>query len=204
MPNISGSMTAKLTLGRISRATRFDGYVDENATRKKILSDVFKPGDRYFNTGDLLSLADDGWVGFADRVGDTFRWKGENVSTNEVAEILNAAPGVLETNVYGVEVPGYEGRAGMASMRCNDEFSLDALASFVTQQLPGYQRPYFVRLQQDMRITGTFKHQKVDYRREGFDPKLVGDPLYFFDGARYVPLDGELYDGLRSGRIAVR
>jgi acyl-CoA synthetase (AMP-forming)/AMP-acid ligase II len=193
-----------LLLGRISNATQFDGYVDESATRKKIVEDAFKKGDRYFNTGDLLTLAEDGWVGFADRVGDTFRWKGENVSTNEVAEILNGAPGVLETNVYGVEVPGYEGRAGMASIRCNDEFKVEDLAPFVKANLPGYQRPYFVRLQQDMRITGTFKHQKVDYRKEGYDPKLVSDPLYFFDGSGYLPLDGEVYDGLRSGRITLR
>ena len=193
-----------LLLGRISGATKFDGYVDESATQKKIVENVFKGGDRYFNTGDLLTLADDGWVGFADRVGDTFRWKGENVSTNEVAEILNGVPGVLETNVYGVEIPGYEGRAGMASISCNDEFEVEKLAGFVKDNLPGYQRPYFVRLQRDMRITGTFKHQKVDYRKEGYDPKLVTDPLYFFDGEAYVALDNEMHDDLQSGRLAVR
>jgi acyl-CoA synthetase (AMP-forming)/AMP-acid ligase II len=193
-----------LLLGRISGATKFDGYVDESATKKKIVENVLKGGDRYFNTGDLLTPSDDGWVGFADRVGDTFRWKGENVSTNEVAEILNGVPGVLETNVYGVEIPGYEGRAGMASISCNDEFDVEKLADFVKTHLPGYQRPYFVRLQRDMRITGTFKHQKVDYRKEGYDPKRVADPLYFFDGAQYVPLDDAMHDDLRSGRLAVR
>jgi fatty-acyl-CoA synthase len=185
-------------------ATSYDGYVDEKATKKKILTDVFADGDRYFDSGDLITLHPDRWLSFADRVGDTFRWKGENVSTNEVAEILNGAAGVLESNVYGVEVPGSEGRAGMASLRVDDAFDLASFARFVTERLPGFQRPYFVRILHDMRITGTFKHQKVDYRREGFDPAKVGDPLHYLDGERYVTLDAEAYEGIRSGRIVLR
>ncbi len=193
-----------LLVGRITRALPFDGYADAEATKKKILEGVFHGGDRYFNTGDLLTLHEDRWLGFADRVGDTFRWKGENVSTNEVAEILNGARGVLETNVYGVKVPGADGRAGMASVHHDERFSIDELAAFVSRELPGYMRPYFVRLQREMRITGTFKHQKVDYRREGYDPSLVSDPLYFLQGDRYVPLDTELFGGIESGRVEVR
>jgi acyl-CoA synthetase (AMP-forming)/AMP-acid ligase II len=193
----TGLLVQKITLA-------YDGYVDEKATQKKILTGVFADGDRYFDTGDLITLHPDRWLSFADRVGDTFRWKGENVSTNEVAEILNGASGVLESNVYGVEVPGSEGRAGMASLRVDDTFDLDAFARFVAQRLPGFQRPYFVRILQDMRITGTFKHQKVDYRREGFDPAQVADPLHYLEGERYVTLDAEAYEDIRSGRIVLR
>jgi acyl-CoA synthetase (AMP-forming)/AMP-acid ligase II len=193
-----------LLLGRINRLTRFDGYVDRAASDRKVIRDVLREGDRFFNTGDLLVLHPDRWVSFGDRVGDTFRWKGENVSTNEVAEILNDAPGVLETNVYGVRVPGADGRAGMASVVCTDGFSLEDFAAHVRAELPVYQRPYFLRLQKDMRITGTFKHQKVDYREEGYDPARVGDPLHFFDGDRYVPLDAALHARIQSGEVTLR
>jgi len=193
-----------LLLGRIHRVATFDGYVDEQASRRKIREDVFAKGDRYFDTGDLLTVHADGWLSFADRVGDTFRWKGENVSTNEVAEVLNRAPGVLESNVYGVEVPGTEGRAGMASLRCDTSFSLEALNDRVIEQLPVYQRPYFLRLQSEMRVTGTFKHQKTDYRREGFDPARTQDPLFFLDGEKYVPLDAALYRAIVSGEVSLR
>ena len=193
-----------LFLGRITATTKFDGYVDAEATQKKILRDVLKPGDKYFNSGDLMQLHAGGWVSFADRVGDTFRWKGENVSTNEVAEVLNGARGVLESNVYGVAVPGAEGRAGMASIRAGDGFDLHEFAAYVVEHLPSYQRPYFIRLQNDMRITGTFKHQKVDYRKEAYDPSAVKDPLYFLDGDSYLPITEELYRKIESGEVAPR
>jgi len=194
-----------LLLGRINGVTAYDGYVDAEATREKLVDGALRPGDRWFNSGDLLTVHEHGWISFADRVGDTFRWKGENVSTNEVAEILNGAPGVLESNVYGVRVPGSEGRAGMASLRVAEGFSLEAFNAFVLERLPVYQRPYFLRLLRDeMRVTGTFKHQKNDYRREGYDPGAVADPLYFLDGERYVPLDAELFEALRTGRVALR
>jgi acyl-CoA synthetase (AMP-forming)/AMP-acid ligase II len=193
-----------LLLGRITRLYRFDGYADAEATRRKVVRDVFAPGDRWFDTGDLVALHPDRWIGFADRVGDTFRWKGENVSTQEVAEILNGAKGVLESNVYGVRVPGADGRAGMASLRCGDDFDIESFGAFVAERLTVHQRPYFVRLQKDMRITGTFKHQKVDYRAEGYDPQRVPDPLYFLRDGRYVPLDAEAFEAIRSGRIELR
>lgn len=193
-----------LFVAPISAATPFDGYADESATQKKILENVFKDGDRWFNSGDLMTLHDDGWLAFADRVGDTFRWKAENVSTNEVAEILNGAPGVLETNVYGVEVPGADGRAGMASVHCNEEFSIDAFARYAVENMPAYMRPVFVRLQRDMRITVTLKHQKVDYRREGYDPAKVSDPLFLLEGNRYVPIDREVYESLQDGSRKIR
>jgi len=194
-----------LLLGRISRITRYDGYLDAEATQRKIVPGAFREGDRWFGSGDLVTLHEDGWIAFADRVGDTFRWKGENVSTHEVSELLSEAPGVLESNVYGVQVPGTDGRAGMAALRCGSGFTLEALAKTVLEKLASYQRPYFVRLLGDeMRVTGTFKHQKVDYRHEGWDPTQVADPLYFFDGERYVPLDAELCEAIESGRVALR
>ena len=121
-----------------------------------------------------------------------------------VASALNLADGVLEANVYGVEVPGAEGRAGMASLNVSDSFQIDGFAEHVLSQLPVYQRPYFVRLQRDMRITGTFKHQKVDYRRESFDPNQIDDPVYFLDGDRYVELDRDLFDAIQRGEKTLR
>ena len=193
-----------LFVAKINAAIPFDGYADKSATQKKILEHVFKQGDRYFDSGDLLVLHEDKWLSFADRVGDTFRWKGENVSTNEVAEILNGAPSVLETNVYGVQIPGTDGRAGMASVNCRPEFSIEEFARFSNANLASYQRPIFVRLQNEMRLTVTLKHQKVDYRREGYDPSRANDPLYLLDGDRYVELTGEIFTQIQEGKRKIR
>jgi acyl-CoA synthetase (AMP-forming)/AMP-acid ligase II len=192
-----------LLLGKINAMTKFDGYVNKEATQKKILENVFKSGDRYFNSGDLIELHDNGWLSFADRLGDTFRWKGENVSTNEVAEILNGSDGILEANVYGVQVPGTDGRAGMAAINVTDKFDIDELASFVADKFPRYQRPYFIRvLVGGMRTTSTFKHQKGDYRKEGFDPNTISDPLYYLEGDKYIPIDAALYSKFQAGEIS--
>ncbi len=193
-----------LLLGRISIVAPYDGYIDVAATNKKIRTNLFGAGDRYFDTGDLMVLHDGGWVSFADRLGDTFRWKGENVSTTEVAEILNGAPGVLESTVYGVEVAGSEGRAGMVSLRCDETFSIDAFANVVRERLAVYQRPYFVRLLGEMRLTGTFKQRKAEYRREGYDPELVADSLFVLEGDRYVRLDTMRLSAIRAGRFTFR
>ena len=192
-----------LLLGRISPLIKFDGYLDKQASEKKIVRDVLRKGDQYFNTGDLIQLHENRWASFADRLGDTFRWKGENVSTNEVAELINGAPGVLESNVYGVKVPHTEGRAGMAALTVDEDFDLDAFADYVQKNLTRYQFPFFIRLLDsgNMRITGTFKHQKVDYRDEAFDPGKVKDPLYFYDGKKYIPLDQKLYGKIERGEV---
>lgn len=193
-----------LMLGKINRLMRFDGYVNQNATSKKIVENVFKQGDRFFNSGDLLQLHKNGWLSFADRVGDTFRWKGENVSTNEVAEMLNRLDGVLEANVYGVRVPHADGRAGMAAISVEDGFDLQTLADYVTEKLPTYQRPYFVRmLEASMRTTSTFKHQKVDYRTEGFNPSVVTDPLYVLQDGQYLPIDAALFASIEAGDVTI-
>jgi acyl-CoA synthetase (AMP-forming)/AMP-acid ligase II len=179
-----------LLVGRISAVTSFDGYVDRSATDSKVAHDLFVRGDRYFNTDDLVQLHEGRWLSFADRLGDTFRWKGENVSTTEVGELLCSAPGVLEANVYGVKVPGADGRAGMAALRVDDDFDLDSFATHVVDQLAPYQRPLFLRiLASEMRVTGTLKHQKVAYLDEGYDPARVADPLYVLIADCYELLD---------------
>jgi fatty-acyl-CoA synthase len=192
-------------LGRINDTTRFEGYSDAQASEKKILRDVFVRGDSYFRTGDLLRRDADDYFYFVDRIGDTFRWKGENVSTGEVAEVLATCPGVREANVYGVEVAGADGRAGMASLVVDDDFDLETFHREVESELPSYARPLFVRLLPEIEITGTFKHRKVESMKEGFDPSRVADPLYFLDSkeGRYVRLDQSLHDRIQSGAIRV-
>ena len=201
---------AGLLLGKITRHTQFEGYTSAEATESKILRDVYKPGDAWFNTGDLIRRIDVGFslglphYQFVDRVGDTFRWKGENVSTNEVGEILNTHPQVHFCNVYGVEVPGTDGRAGMAALvltkDCED-LDLDTLSALVHDQLPAYARPLFLRLLPAMDTTGTFKMLKGDLRRQGFDPGVVSDPLFVLKPGeqRYVPLDSGFFDRIMAG-----
>ncbi len=160
-------------------AQRFDGYANEAETEKKILRDVFEPGDAWFRTGDLMRKDALGYFYFIDRIGDTFRWKGENVSTSEVEEVVSVFPGVREVNVYGVEVAHHNGRAGMAAITCDEELDIDALHGHIAEQLPIYARPIFLRLQKALDVTGTFKVRKVDLREEGFDPRRSEDPVYF-------------------------
>ena len=135
--------------------------------RRKILRDVFEPGDAWFRTGDLMRTDASGFFYFVDRIGDTFRWKGENVSTSEVAEAITAFPGVIEATVYGVAVPGTEGAAGMAALVVDGAFDLAALRSHLARGLPAYARPLFLRIQDRIEVTATFKHKKTDLVREG-------------------------------------
>ena len=149
-----------LYIQRINSVAKFQGYLDAQASNKKILQNVFKEGDRYFNTGNLITLHDNNWLSFADRVGDTYRWKSENVSTMEVAAILNKASEVLDCNVYGVQVDSAEGKAGMATMSVSEEFSFESFTHHVNENLNSFQRPCFLRLSNEMKTTGTFKHKK--------------------------------------------
>jgi fatty-acyl-CoA synthase len=191
-------------IGRIGRGVRFEGYTNEEATRKKVLTDVFASGDQYFRSGDLLRADRDGWFYFVDRIGDTFRWKGENVATSEVAEVLSACVGVDEANVYGVEVPGADGRAGMAALVTSAGFELENVAARLESQLAAYARPLFLRLQPEMEVTGTFKHRKVELVKDGFDPSRVSDPIYFRDAEKgYVPFDAALHARLMAGELRV-
>ncbi len=195
-------------IGRIPRRKqtalgRFEGYTSEDATERKILRDVFEPGDAWFRSGDLLRQDAEGFFYFVDRIGDTFRWKGENVSTQEVAEALNGFPGVSMVNVYGVEVEGREGRAGMAALVAAERSSFDGKAfhRFVSGGLPAYAAPVFVRLIDEPDVTGTFKHRKVELQHEGFDPARIADPILVRDdeAGAYVPLTAETIGEIRSG-----
>jgi fatty-acyl-CoA synthase len=182
---------------------RFEGYKGKAETQKKILSDVFTKGDKWFRTGDLMRRDAQGYFYFVDRIGDTFRWKGENVSTAEVAEALSTFPGVKEVNVYGVQVPGTDGRAGMASLVAGDDLDLEAFHAHISKALPAYSQPYFIRIKAEMEITGTFKHRKVDLVKDGFDPGLVAEPLYIRhpDLGGIKPLTPAVYTEITAGRL---
>jgi fatty-acyl-CoA synthase len=204
-PGEIGEAIGKIREGGLGPAARFEGYTDEEATRKKVLRDVFEKGDAYFRTGDLLTRDAEGYYYFIDRIGDTFRWKGENVATSEVAEVLSAFDGVAEANVYGVSVPGSDGRAGMAALVVPGGFDPAAFYAYVRARLPAYARPLFLRMKSTMDTTATFKHRKVDLVREGFDPSVVRDPLYFRDDAAgtYVALDRAAFERIAAGSVAL-
>jgi len=140
---------------------------------------------------------------FVDRIGDTFRWKGENVSTTEVAEVVSTFPGVSEVNVYGIEVPGQpDGRACMAAMVFADDLNFDGLAKHCRDRLPAYAIPLFIRKEKQIEITSTFKHQKVHFRKQGCDPTQVTDPLWWYDPKKntYVPFGPKEFEDLQRGR----
>jgi len=170
---------------------RFEGYTSAQETEKKILRNVFKPGDAWWSSGDLLRYDENGYCYFVDRIGDTFRWKSENVSTQEVADALGNFPGLELINIYGVRVPGHEGRAGMAAiqMQLGRQFDCKAFYDFTLERVPRYAAPVFVRVCASADMTSTFKLRKVDLQRQGYAPELFQDPLYVRDEAcaRYCP-----------------
>jgi len=188
-------------------AKRFKGYTDESATKKKLLENAFVQGDSFFRTGDLLSKNADGYFFFVDRIGDTFRWKGENCSTMEISEIVSSYPGVVEANVYGVKVPGSEdGRACMVAIGAPAELQsqeqLDGLQRLCEKELPKYAQPLFLRFLPDMDTTQTFKHQKVQLREQGCDPGAITDRLFWLSPAsrRYEPFGSAEHQQLANGR----
>jgi fatty-acyl-CoA synthase len=197
-------------LGRIFHdptkpSSRFEGYSNVADNHAKILSNVFAEGDTWFRSGDLMRVDADGYFYFVDRIGDTFRWKGENVSTTEIAEVMGVFKGIYEANVYGVEVPGHEGRAGMAAIVRDEGIDLAALHAYLIAHLPDYARPLFLRIRSDIDKTATFKQRKIHMAKEGFDPAQVPDAIFFDDprvGA-YVPLDEALYGQIVSGKVRV-
>lgn len=189
-------------IGQIASDIRhdFSGYADKKASEKKILTDVFKRGDRWFRTGDLMRQDRDGYLYFMDRLGDTYRWKGENVSTTEVEERLAEAPGVMEVIAYGVPVPGQEGKAGMVGLVLDGKFDPAAFAAHADAQLPFYARPVFIRLLKAAETTGTFKYRKVDLVQDGFDPARVDGPLYVRGGkSGYQKLTEKALNAILSG-----
>jgi fatty-acyl-CoA synthase len=198
-----GEVIGKIMKDASRPGQRFEGYASEAETGKKILRDVFEKGDLWFRTGDLMRKDKNGYFYFIDRIGDTFRWKGENVSTTEVEEALGQFDGILEANVYGVRIPGHDGRAGMAGIVAQDNLNLTALHDHLAQRLPEYARPVFLRLRQDNDVTSTFKQKKISVVKDGFDPSRTLDPIYFNDPQRkaFVRVDAPLYEQINAGQI---
>jgi fatty-acyl-CoA synthase len=194
-----------LLISEVTKKRPFDGYTDPAAGEKKLLRDVFKQGDCWFNTGDLVRDQGLRHIQFVDRVGDTFRWKGENVATGEVEGVLAREAVIEHGAVYGVSVAGCDGRAGMAALTLKHGARLDgaALARSLCQSLPAYAVPLFLRIKQRQDTTGTFKYRKVELKQEGFDPSKVDEPLYVLvdRGRGYVPLTREIYAQIESGTL---
>jgi fatty-acyl-CoA synthase len=192
-----------LLLSPVNRLQPFDGYTDPTASEKKLVRNAFRKGDCWFNTGDVMSPQGMGHAAFVDRLGDTFRWKGENVATTEVEAALAADKSVEECAVFGVEIPRTGGRAGMAAVKLRDgaEFDGKALAARVYEQLPVYALPLFVRVVDSMEHTTTFKSRKVDLREQGYGPGIE-DPLYVLAGRDegYVPFYAEYPDEVAAGK----
>jgi fatty-acyl-CoA synthase len=202
-PNEVGEAIGHLPKDRRNVGARFEGYTNEEASEKKILRNVFEPGDAWCRTGDLMRKDALGFFYFVDRIGDTFRWKGENVATTEVSEAICGFPGIKEANVYGVAIPGTDGRAGMATIVAGEALDLAAFRVHLFDSLPDHARPIFLRVRNDLEVTGTFKHTKSALVREGYDPVAITDPIYFHDRERqaFVRLDKSLYDRIQSSGI---
>ncbi len=194
-------------IGRIGTADdgggRFEGYTNAAETEKKVLRDVLAKGDAWFRTGDLMMLDESGHFHFVDRIGDTFRWKGENVATSEVNEAVVDFPGVVEAATYGVEVQGADGRAGMVAIVADDRFDLAEFGDHLARRLPGYACPVFIRICATLDSTETFKQKKQDLIRAGFDPHRVADPLFFRDpkSGAFLTLDAASYARISEGSI---
>ncbi|KAI6660109.1 hypothetical protein LOD99_10582 [Oopsacas minuta] len=200
-PGEPGELIGRIT-NKIDR--RFDGYVNSEATTSKIIRDVEQPGDRFFRTGDILVQDDYGYFRFCDRGGDTFRWKGENVSTAEVESIIASVLNLKDVAVYGVEIPGTDGKAGMAAI-ADPELDPSTLYKEISSSLPVYARPIFIRLIPSVDMTGTFKLQKKKLKEEGFDISKIPYQLFYLDTklGLYVELNKEAYDGINTGSIRV-
>jgi fatty-acyl-CoA synthase len=202
-PNEPGEVIGRIVNDPSKPGNRFEGYAASAQNENKVLRDVFAKGDSWFRTGDLMRKDERGYFYFVDRVGDTFRWKGENVSTSEVSEAINTFPGIEDANVYGVTVVGREGRAGMAAITCKGACDLPGLHAHLCSNLPEYARPMFLRIQAQLEMTSTFKQKKGDLVRQGFNPRLTSDPIYFADpkSKSFVRLDTALYQRIENGDI---
>jgi fatty-acyl-CoA synthase len=200
-PNEVGEAIGRISANQTDHTTRFDGYSDKAETEKKILRDVFEPGDAWYRTGDLIRRDESGFYFFVDRIGDTFRWKGENVATSEVAAAITSFPGIVDANVYGIAIPGTDGRAGMAELVSTRPIDLAAFRDHLTRYLPRYAHPVLLRMQNQINVTPTFK--QIKNLAADLDPDASPDPLYFLDPQQraYVVLDGALYARILGGKL---
>jgi fatty-acyl-CoA synthase len=198
-PDETGEALGQILDAGHAAARHFDGYTDPAASARKVLDNVLAPGDRWFRTGDLMRRDAAGFFTFVDRIGDTFRWKGENVSTMEVAAAVRACPGITDAVVYGVTVPGHEGRAGMAAITADDGFSLEMLRAHLAARLPDYARPLFLRRCRALDLTGTFKLTSRALATEGY--ARGSDPVWFDDRASggFISCDAAVIDALAGG-----
>jgi fatty-acyl-CoA synthase len=202
-PNEAGEAIGKASTDSSNIGSRFEGYTDIEASERKILRDVFEPGDVWIRTGDLMRKDEQGYFYFVDRVGDTFRWKGENVATCEISETICAFPGVKHANVYGVTIPATDGRAGMATLVTDDELNMAEFRRHLINRLPPYARPLFLRIRTNMNLTGTFKYSKTELIRQGFNPAASDDAIYFNDleSGTFRRLDQQLYERIQMGDL---
>ncbi|MHA1884311.1 MAG: long-chain-acyl-CoA synthetase [Promethearchaeota archaeon] len=192
-----------LLLFELEGTAVFRGYTDKKATESKIFHNVFKEGDDWFNTGDLMRDLGNNHAQFVDRLGDTFRWKAHNISTTEVETIINSFDQVLISTVYGVQIPGTEGRAGMAAIvprTSVEDFNLKDLTDLLTKNLPHYGIPIFLRFKPELKTTSTFKLKKVKLKKEGFDPDKIDDQMYILlpNESDFTPLTQEKYENIQS------
>jgi acyl-CoA synthetase (AMP-forming)/AMP-acid ligase II len=190
---------AGLLIGEINELNMFSGYInDPEASEARLLRNVFKDGDLYFNSGDLMQLHENDYISFLDRLGDTYRWKSRTVSASQVADVINKFFGAIEDCVvYGVRVPGIEGRAGMAAVKLMEEEHLDwnKLIAHINKRMPPHARPIFIRIYNDLDTSNNIKQLKKHLQEEGFDPGKISDPLHFLDPEKdqYVPLTPEIH-----------
>jgi fatty-acyl-CoA synthase len=202
-PNQAGEALGKVLTDHSNLGSRFEGYTSTEASEKKILRNVFEHGDAWFRTGDLMRKDEKGYYYFVDRIGDTFRRKGENVATSEVAEAICEFLGIKHANVYGVAVPGVEGRVGMATLVVDGEPDLGEFRKHLASCLPPYASPVFLRIRNQVDLTGTFKYSKTELVREDYDPGVCVGQLYFdhAEAEAFIPLDKELYRRIQDGEF---
>lgn len=186
---------------------KFVGYwKNEKATNSKVLRDVLKKGDAWFRTGDLMRTDSDGHIHFVDRIGDTFRWKGENVSTGEVESVVSSHPAVKEANVYGVQLPNHDGRVGCAAVvleQAPTQETMKGLATYLLSRLARYAAPLFIRVVEIMETTGTSKYTKHGLRTQGVDPDKVGDDKVYWmnlGNSAYEPFGKKEWEGIVGGK----